>query len=182
MAQFIQSLLADKGPEGGQADVHPLLAAVHHSLVQLLLLGLDESVCRQLILDQIQILRFPQDGRQQTLLCADDAQGLAAACCVGHLDLVHLPGPQHLPVMLPAAFAACLFYGGAQLGHDGSFGDVGLLCQPPGVDLLLGGAGPLGQQVHRLLDVFQPLGILRKVILTAQPPQTEVQRIAHAVQ
>ena len=182
MAQFIQSLLADKGPEGGQADVHPLLAAVHHSLVQLLLLGLDEPVCRQLALDQVQIPGFPEDGCQQPLLGTDDAQGLAASGGVGHLDLVHLPGPQHLPVMLPAAFAACLFYGRFQLGHDGGLGDVSLLCQPPGVDLLLGGAGPLGQQVHRLLDVFQPLRVLGQVVLVLQPPQPEVQGVAHPVQ
>ena len=84
--------------------------------------------------------------------------------------------------MLPAAFAACLFYGGAQLGHDGSFGDVGLLCQPPGVHLLLRGAGALSQQVHRLLDVFQPLRVLGQVVLVLQPPQPEVQGVAHPVQ
>ena len=84
--------------------------------------------------------------------------------------------------MLPAAFAACLFYGRFQLGHDGGLGDVSLLCQPPGVDLLLGGAGALSQQVHRLLDILQPLRVLGQVVLVLQPPQPEVQGVAHPVQ
>ena len=182
MAQFIQGLLPGKSVQGGQADLHALLPAPQHGFIQLLLLGLDELLCRQLILDQIQILRFPQDGRQQTLLCADDAQGLAAACCVGHLDLVHLTRLQHGLFLFITALAAYPFYGRFQLGHDGGLGDVGFLGQTSGVHLLLRGAGALSQQVHRLLDILQPLGILRKVILTAQSSQTEVQRIAHAVQ
>ena len=38
------------------------------------------------------------------------------------------------------------------------------------------------RQIHGFLDIFQPLGILLKVVFVLEPPQPEVQRVAHAVQ
>ena len=85
-------------------------------------------------------------------------------------------------VLLPSPLAARFFDGGAQLGQDGGLGDVRLLGQPPGVDLLFGGVGALGQQVHGIADVFEPLGVLGQVVLIPQALEPEIQRVAYAVQ
>ena len=113
---------------------------------------------RQLLFSQFQIPRLPQDGRQQPLLGAGNAQCLTAACAVRHLDLIHLAGMQPLVVFLPAVLAACPLCCGAQLRQNGGFGDVGLLCQPPGVHLLLGGVRALSQHFHGFLYILQPGG------------------------
>ena len=137
---------------------------------------------RQLLFSQFQIPRLPQDGRQQPLLGAGNAQCLTAACAVRHLDLIHLAGMQPLVVFLPAVLAACPLCCGAQLRQNGGFGDVGLLCQPPGVHLLLGGVRALGQHFHGFLYILQPLRVLREIILVPQALEPEVQRVAHPVQ
>ena len=137
---------------------------------------------RQLLFSQFQIPRLPQDGRQQPLLGAGNAQCLTAACAVRHLDLIHLAGMQPLVVFLPAVLAACPLCCGAQLRQNGGFGDVGLLCQPPGVHLLLGGVRALGQHFHGFLYILQPLRVLREIILVPQALEPEIQRIAHPVQ
>ena len=118
-------------------------------------------LCRQLILDQIQILRFPQDGRQQPLLCAGNAQRLTAACTIRHVDLIHLTGLERLLLFLPAVLAARPLHCSLQLGHDSCFGDVGLLSQTPRIHFLLGRVGALCQHIHSFLHVIPSrLGIL----------------------
>ena len=72
--------------------------------------------------------------------------------------------------------------GRLHLGEDGVFGEVGLLGQPPGVEFLFGGGGAVGQDVHRLLDVFQPLVVLGQVVFGPGPPQPEVEGVARPVQ
>ena len=180
-AQFIQGLLADEGPQGGEAHVHPLLPAAEHGLVQLLLLGLQKLLRPESGTHLVDVARLPQHGGQKPLFGAGHPQ-CAPACAVGHLDLVHLALPQTGAAPLPAALAAGPFHGVGQLGHDGGLGDVGLLGQTACVDLLLGGVGALGQHLHGLLDVLEALGVLLEVVLVPQPLHPEVQRVAHAVQ
>ena len=137
---------------------------------------------RQLLFGQFQIARLPQDGCQQPLLSAGNAQRLTAACAVRHLDLIHLAGAQQLAVFLPAVFAARPLCCGAQLRQNGGFGDVSFLCQPSGVHLLLSRVRALGQHLHSILYILQTLRILRKIVLIPQALEPEVQRVAHSIQ
>ena len=84
MAQFIQRFFAYKSAQRGQADLNALLSAAQHGFKQLLLLRQHELFCGQLPLHQIDIVRLPQHGRQQSLLCAGNAQRLTAARTVRH--------------------------------------------------------------------------------------------------
>ena len=89
---------------------------------------------------------------------------------------------QALAVFLPAVLAARPLCCGAQLRQNGGFGDVGLLCQPSGVHLLLGGVGALCQHLHSILYILQTLRVLREIILIPQALEPEVQRVAHPIQ
>ena len=95
---------------------------------------------------------------------------------------MHLTGLQPCLILRPPAFAVGALYCIGKLGHYGVLGDVRLLGQPPGVDLLLGGVGALRQHIHSFFDIFQPLGILLEVVFVLEPPQPEVQRVSHTVQ
>ena len=159
-AQLIQRLFAHKGAQGGKADFDPLLLTLQKCFVQLLLLGQNELFRAELGPHLRDIAGLPEHGGQQPLFCRGNPQRLRAARTVRHADLVHLTGLQPCLILRPPALAVGALYCIGKLGHNGVLGDVRLLGQPPRVDLLLGGAGPLGQQVHRLLDVFQPLRVL----------------------
>ena len=181
-AQLIQRFFTDIGPQRGQVDFNAFPAAAKHGFVQFLLLRLDELLRQQLLLCQLQILRLPQDRCQQPLLCTCDPQRLTAARAVGQLDLVHFAGLEHLLPFLPAAPVSGLFHCRFQLGHNGCFRDIGLLCQTARIHLLLGRVGALCQHIHSFLDVFQPLRVLCQIVLAAQTTQPEIQCIAHTVQ
>ena len=95
---------------------------------------------------------------------------------------MHLTRLQPCLILRPPAFAVGALYRIGKLGHNGVLGNVRFLGQPSGVDLLLGGVGALRQHIHGFLDIFQPLGILLKVVFVLEPPQPEVQRVAHPIQ
>ena len=181
-AQLIQRLFAHKGAQSGKADFDSLLLALQKCFVQLLLLRQNELFRAELGPHLRDIAGLPEHGGQQPLFCRGNPQRLRAARTVRHADLVHLTGLQPCLILRPPAFAVGALYCIGKLGHNGVLGDVRLLGQPPGVDLLLGGVGALRQHIHGFFDIFQPLGILLEVVFVLEPPQPEVQRVAHAVQ
>ena len=75
-----------------------------------------------------------------------------------------------------------LLAGLRQLRQNSRFRNIGLLGQPPGIDLPLGRVRTLRQHLHGFLDVLQPLGVLFQVVFTAQVFQAEIQRTPHAIQ